>query len=166
MPPNPRRARRSATYCVAKIMQKEITLTELHAAMSEGLKHDGFRSIIGIGKSFGGGLLLSYHNDVIVRKVLDETLPFSMIVTFGILVCVGKGVVPCQHPHPPGKWISMRLSPTDRSLVSLCIRPYVKRWRKYEDKTMLSVSGQSHEKYASVSFYQEYFFHLFPPRSF
>lgn len=49
------------------------TLNDLHAAVEEALetlKGEGFETVTGIGKSFGGGLLLSYHTDMIVKKIL------------------------------------------------------------------------------------------------
>ncbi len=49
------------------------TLNELHRTITEALealKQEGFEKVVGIGKSFGGGLFLSYHSDGIIKKIL------------------------------------------------------------------------------------------------
>lgn len=52
---------------------KSHTWSYYHKILDEvlvALKERGFQKIIAVGKSFGGGLLLSYHHSAIVKKIL------------------------------------------------------------------------------------------------
>ncbi len=76
-------ARMSAWESEADVQQK--TYFHYQSAVIEALEHLhtlGYKKIIAIGKSFGGGLFLSLHHDAIIKKILwAPALGFAQVST-------------------------------------------------------------------------------------